>query len=383
MQLCGLIVLVGIAPVAEIGKQMEYTFIHDYMRKHERGFNAGSKARDDIESIFSRSGLVGIELPIEESERSEHVLIGRFVEHIRLAAAWKKALDTVASNAVFLQFPTPGHTIFLQPLLKRAKKRGARIVLLIHDVDIWRRVPSEAIPFHSKLRILIEESSVLKTADVIIAHNPQMISKLVELTQLPSSRFVNLKVFDYLVANPPNRIHQSPNLPIVIAGNLATHKAGYLANLPDDVEFNLYGNGFEDSQLPNVHYKGAFPPDVLTDQLEGSFGLVWDGPEIATCQGAYGSYLRVNNPHKVSLYLVSGLPVIVWKDAAIAEFILANGVGIAIESLAEIGPALNKLSGDAYNKMCQSASSLARKMVNGQFTIDAINNTKKILEQNS
>ena len=58
--------------------------------------------------------------------------------------------------------------------------------------------------------------------------------------------------------------------------------------------------------------------------MEGSFGLVWDGISVETCAGVYGEYLKVNNPHKTSLYLASGIPVIIWKEAAWLSLLNAN-----------------------------------------------------------
>ncbi|NRO11242.1 Beta-1,6-galactofuranosyltransferase WbbI [Lactobacillus helveticus] len=46
-----------------------------------------------------------------------------------------------------------------------------------------------------------------------------------------------------------------------------------------------------------------------------------------------GNYLRYNDPHKLSLYLASGIPVIIWKKAAEAKFVEENKVGITVDSL--------------------------------------------------
>lgn len=59
------------------------------------------------------------------------------------------------------------------------------------------------------------------------------------------------------------------------------------------------------------HTKESLAAEELPGALVQSFGLVWDGNSMDTCTGNYGSYLRINDPHKVSLYLSSGLPIIV------------------------------------------------------------------------
>ena len=75
----------------------------------------------------------------------------------------------------------------------------------------------------------------------------------------------------------------------------------------------------------------------------------------ATCTGVYGEYLRINNPHKTSLYLASEIPVIIWKEAALAKFIVDNKCGIAVDSLEDIKQALQDLSEEEYNEMKNNA----------------------------
>ena len=55
--------------------------------------------------------------------------------------------------------------------------------------------------------------------------------------------------------------------------------------------------------------------------MDQNFGLVWDGTSLDGCNGRYGEYLKFNNPHKTSLYLSCGIPVIIWKEAALADFV--------------------------------------------------------------
>ena len=71
----------------------------------------------------------------------------------------------------------------------------------------------------------------------------------------------------------------------------------------------------------NVKYCGQYKPEELPEKLEGGFGLVWDGDDLGACTGVFGEYMKYNNPHKTSLYLASGLPVIIWEKAAMAKYI--------------------------------------------------------------
>lgn len=70
-----------------------------------------------------------------------------------------------------------------------------------------------------------------------------------------------------------------------------------------------------------------------------------------TCSGGKGEYLRINNPHKLSLYLAVGLPVIIWDEAAEAEFVLRENVGFTIKSLYELSEKMALISDDDYEIM--------------------------------
>ena len=89
-------------------------------------------------------------------------------------------------------------------------------------------------------------------------------------------------------------------------------------------------------QYPNINYHGSFGVDEIPSKLTRGFGLVWDGDSLDGCRGQSGQYLRYNNPHKLSLYLSSGLPVVIWTGAAEAGFVREHGVGLCVDSLNDL-----------------------------------------------
>ena len=68
--------------------------------------------------------------------------------------------------------------------------------------------------------------------------------------------------------------------------------------LPENQKFNLYGVGYTGNTNKDIKYYGAFPPEQLPYVMQGAWGLVWDGTSSNTCEGVFGEYLRINNPHK-------------------------------------------------------------------------------------
>ena len=129
---------------------------------------------------------------------------------------------------------------------------------------------------------------------------------------------------------------------------------------------------YEDEGLDNIFYHGAFPADELPLKLNGKFGLVWDGYSADGCQGTFGQYLKLNNPHKTSLYLASGLPVIIWKEAALASFIVENNLGFAVDKLSEINEKLSQISDEQYKIMANNVKGISAKLRNGEYIKTAL-----------
>ena len=211
----------------------------------------------------------------------------------------------------------------------------------------------------------------------MIAHNPIMKSVLLE-KGLPEHKLVSLEIFDYLIPNYQEKDGLSKDQPIIVAGNLAQEKAGYLYQLPARPAYNLYGVGFDEKRaLANETYFGSFLPDELPAALEGGFGLVWDGDSAQTCSGVFGEYLRYNNSHKASLYLASGFPLVVWKQSALSRFVLENGCGIAVESLHDLKATIDYLSDEDYQDLVEKTKYIGKKIRDGFFLTNALNKLSK------
>ena len=189
--------------------------------------------------------------------------------------------------------------------------------------------------------------------------------------KIDPKKLYDLKIFDYLHSNSSNDKQIIYDKSVVIAGNLDFSKVSYLKDLStvSKVKFELYGVNFKESEIggENIHYNGVFPPEELPSILNKGFGLVWDGKSKNGCTGNTGNYLRFNNPHKLSLYLVSELPVIVWKDSAISEFIEKEGVGFSVGSLDELNLRLNEISETEYQKMVGNAKKISDKLRSGEY----------------
>ncbi len=138
---------------------------------------------------------------------------------------------------------------------------------------------------------------------------------------------------------------------------------------------NVYGRGFDKSSAEcpeKFNIKGFMLPNKLIGEAEGDFGLVWDGDSVDSCSGDWGEYLKVNTPHKISLYIRCGLPVIVWREAAMAGFIEENGIGISIDSLRDIEGVYERMTQDEYEQMCDNVRRVSDLMSEGGYFSRAI-----------
>lgn len=343
------------------------SFLHN---AHEK--NAGNKARNDVEAILISEGYKGLELKVENWYKMNF-----FKAQKHKYWATKSVFDQLgAGYELLIQFPIIHHTFFISQLIKQAQKRGAKFYLLIHDIETLRHAAGSEVKFRHKVRNYFQEKKALTSVDGIIVHN-DIMKKVLVGQGVPADKMVSLEIFDYLIPNFEVQALPQKDQPIIVAGNLNPAKSGYLYNLPEQPAYNLYGVGYDESRaLKNTSYFGSFMPDDLPAALEGSFGLVWDGDSSETCQGSYGNYLRFNNSHKASLYLASGFPLVVWKESALAHFVLDKQCGIAVDSLHDLQKSLDDLTDRDYMKLSANARQVGVALRNGDYLKSAISKLK-------
>lgn len=336
----------------------------------------GNKARVDIRNIASELGFRAVR--IHNSVGKDDDVVGR-CSKLQVEREWKEFYNMLPQNAfVLLQHPFPME----QPernrmLMKMKEEKGARFISVVHDVEQLRVV------YDSAYR-LAEYKLMLQIADVLIVHNERMKSFFIE-KGVPKHRLITLKIFDYIYTEEMNKAKFDRS--ITIAGNLSLWKSPYVAKLGElaPMRIHLYGPYYSKDLLDNVPqnivYHGAFPPEEVPKLMEKGFGLVWDGEDLDTCSGATGNYLRYNNPHKLSMYLASGLPVVVWAESAEAEFVKENGLGLVIHSLFELSNELDHIDEIKYEQYLQAVRVVSKAIRSGQFIRQAIAEAEMILEK--
>ena len=307
--------------------------------------NAGGKAKNDAYYIAEKLGF-------EASYRPSEARL------IRVCQQYMSMHKFDSADVVFVQYPAVDFRI-LPSFLKHINSKQTTVAL-IHDLrSIQGSGEDEGV----------EEIPLLNKFEYIIAHNQHMADYLKK--KGCTSHIITLELFDYIhnVSLPI----QEPvgDGSIAFAGNLV--KSTFIDELSQvkNVTFTLYGNKGDKNinGIENVEYKGSLPSDEIVYKLEGDYGLVWDGDSVQTCSGKHGEYLRYNNPHKLSLYIAAGKPVITWKQAAIADFVIRHNIGIVVESLIELE---NMNLSSRYSYMRANVLELKKKVSRGHFLTTAI-----------
>ena len=262
---------------------------------------------------------------------------------------------------VFLQYPLP----WTLKNLRLAKKRKNNVVVLIHDLNILRNGSSK------------EEISILNEADVLIVHTPAM-KKFLKENGL-GRKTVVLECFDYLYGKSVKIPDLKDGFKVAFTGNLK--KSDFLdkVNL-EKVKLNLYGIGIENRTLPdNVHFIGCFPPEKLAENMGEHFGLVWDGESPDTCSGQLGEYLKIIAPHKFSMYVSAGLPVVVWNQSALAPLVEQKKIGLAVGSLREMEDKIFDLTEKEYKEMLDNVNAVKDRLIKGDFLRTAITEAESLI----
>lgn len=320
--------------------------------------NYQNKAKNDIEVILTEMGFKGIGVKRKANQNG----ISDFFA--TLFSVLKCPFCLQNGDILLLQYPFKK---YFSLVCKLAHLKGAKVLCLIHDLGSFRR---------KKLSVK-QENKRLSNADYLIVHNTIMKNWLSD--NGCKVKMGILGIFDYLSSTTAvdKNVIAKP-FRVMYAGGLAMRKNAFLYDFGECIKsysLDLYGKGFElelAKEPEHITYKGFVDSDELIATSDSDFGLVWDGASVDACTGNWGEYLQYNNPHKTSLYIRCGLPVIIWKKAALATFIEREGVGVAIDSLKELDSYFSEISIDDYAKMKENVLRLSHKLSIGHYTKVAV-----------
>lgn len=329
--------------------------------------NAASKPRDDIKKILKKNDDFYIwDLNFNINSKISKAIYLLWTINKKVSAK----MNEISPDEIFIQYPIYSKVV-MEKLLKVIHSHShAKIYFIVHDVESLRMYSHDTSFKH-------EEIDLFNSIDGLIVHNSKMRNWLFESGV--KKPMVELGIFDYLNPQPVVQ-NQEYQKTICFAGNLSKAKFLNKVNF-NAVKLFTFGKGLKNMSNKSIVYKGQKTPEELPKFLNYNFGLVWDGDSVDTCAGDYGDYIRYNAPHKISLYLSTGLPVIIWDQAAMAVLLKKYNLGITINSLNELENKLNSLSADDYALMKANAVDFSKKLREGFFISTAVNKLESIAQK--
>lgn len=337
--------------------------------------DAGTKAVQDATTIAEESGFKSVFVKMRTTRDGA---LAKAVRQIGYWNDWNMVYHAIEPESiVLLQNPFHYKQLTREKILRKLKDiKKVKFISLVHDVEELRKFRYNDYYKH-------EFETMLEIVDVLIVHNDRM-AEFFKQRGVPEEKIVVLEIFDYLQDNEPATTPTFEKK-ITVAGNLDTKKCVYIKELSElkGVEVQLYGPNFDPAmkEAAHIHYGGSFPPDEIPSKLTSGFGLVWDGTSIDGCHGDAGQYLRYNNPHKLSLYLSSGLPVVIWSGAAEADFVQQHRVGIVVDSLFDLPKKMAELTVAEYHSIAQNVEKVAKDLIKGVYLGEALKETLKKMEE--
>jgi len=323
---------------------------------------AKTKAKVDVIEILEKAGYHSVYFP----------KVSGVGEAVRF---WKDLSKLVSRDShLVLEYPCyPRKRMWLIWAFKKIK--GIKLYGVIHDIGDLR--------FTDKKFRDGNDMHFLKLYDGLVSHNASMTKWLRENGF--RKPVVDLQVFDYCLKEGLDFSEPSLNgkFKVLYAGNLSYSKATYIYDKKleklNNVHLGVYGPYFEKERINGsaLSYKGMFDPQTPDLKEKYHFGLIWEGESVDTCSGQMGRYIRFNNPHKFSLYISLGLPVVVWKEAAIAPFVLKHKIGTTIASFDDLERLSEKVTEREYREYVNNIRELSHKVRNGFFLTEAVNQLVK------
>jgi len=325
------------------------------------GVPALNKARADIEQIAAEMGYAPFVLHAPDSAN------GSVWQAIQVGAKtlgdWVRAFCRMRQGDLLLvqypYFPVKGYGV-ARLALHLLRWKGVKTV---HDLDSLRRIGGSAARGSDQL--------LLPGFEALIVHSQRMESYL--RTQGVTCPMILMEAFDCL-SEGEIPVREKSRM-VAIAGNLAADKSGYLKDIGKvPLEWQLYGTNWAGSDSTRIEYHGEIAPEKLPETISGAFGIVWDGDSLDGLTGLYGAYALLNSPHKLSTYLAGGLPVIVAKNAAAADFVAREQVGVALNSLRELPELIRTMPEEDYQRYAANARRVGTRLRAGE-------NTKRVLRK--
>ena len=258
-----------------------------------------------------------------------------------------------SEDVVFIQSPVWNSTFFEKALMERIRliAPGAKMVVFVHDMP--------PLMWESERYLIPNYLELYNKADVIIFPTENALRFWRE-QGLTVEKVLIQHMWDHPV-EVDTRIRPTFSRTICFAGN--PEKFTFVKEWKSR-EVQLAVTAAENSWTceGNVKKLGWFQNDALlahTLRSTGGFGLHW------TQDPYWMEYMKYNASYKLSLYLASGLPVIVPKEHPEKDYILRKNIGITVSSLEDAVAQIMRMTPETYAEMVQAVEQVGKILRDG------------------
>lgn len=161
----------------------------------------------------------------------------------------------------------------------------------------------------------------------------------------------NMELADFKVDYTPARPYFEKKLFVLDATEDLDEKTKWL-----DTEVEAISS----SEAVTSKEEDSFWNSTLISKLDSGFGLALSESDIIRGD--------LQNPESLPAFMSAGLPVFVESRSPIAAFIEKNGLGFAVDNLAEIDNILNEMTPERYEELLENTLYAAQLVREGFFT---------------
>lgn len=236
---------------------------------------------------------------------------------------YKLAKKLIDNGDKVLLVTNPAPLVVLMGRLRR--KRDFQLNILVHDVFPENtKAAGITLPFYSAVKSLFDKA--YSKADRLIPIGRDMAEILEQKTKgsVPINIIENWGDFENI---QPRKLPDNDRIILEYAGNIGRVQGleDVIANLPDDIEFHLYGSGAVENKLKNLYTQNVY--------FHGPYSRNEQSEVLGSChinlvtlnEKMYG----LGVPSKTYNILASGRPILYFgpKNSEIGLLIRETGIG--------------------------------------------------------